>query len=582
MQWQMKANDWLTQLTDENPMRSELVELLKNEQLAEDSFYKDLAFGTGGMRGVMGPGTNRLNIYTVRKVAFGLAKYVVAQGPSAMTRGVAIAYDSRHMSEEFGLAMAKVLAEQGVTAYLFDELKPTPLLSFAVRHLRTFAGVMITASHNPPEYNGLKVYGEDGAQLPPEAADVIIHYIEASGSGLLQDTLDIEHLLSQGLVVPIGEAVEQAYIEELQTIRINKDAKDASIVFTALHGTASKPMKKVFESFGFNNVQYVQEQQQPDPNFTTVKSPNPEEAEAFELAIRYGEEVGADILLATDPDADRLGVAVRDMQNRFKLLNGNQIGTVILNYLLEEKQKAGELPSNGVVLKTIVSTDIVSAMAQKYGVELVDVLTGFKFIAEKMLEYEHTQQHTYLFGFEESYGYLIGDFVRDKDAVQIAAFMAEMAAVYKARGTTIDEVLERIYEEYGYYKEQTVSITLEGKNGAEQITHIMEYFRHHVPTVINGLAVWQKEDYKNSEATDYVTGKKVAIHLPKADVLKYKLENDAWLVIRPSGTEPKCKFYFAVKGQTERQADEMLRVISDSIMNLVNIDILQRQEVKVK
>ena len=576
MHWQTKAHDWLTQLTAEDPMKLELTELLKNEQLVEDCFYKDLEFGTGGMRGVMGPGTNRLNIYTVRKVALGLAEYVVEQGSSAMKRGVAIAYDSRHMSEEFGLEMAKVIGAQGVTAYLFDELKPTPLLSFAVRHLQAFAGVMITASHNPPEYNGLKVYGEDGAQLPPEAADVIIDYIEKSGSALLQDTTDTEQLISQGLVVSIGETVEQAYIEELQTIRINKDVRDVSMVFTALHGTASKPMQKVFESFGFNNVYYVKEQQQPDPNFTTVKSPNPEEPEAFELAIQYGQRNGADILLATDPDADRLGVAVRDMYNQFKLLTGNQIGTVILNYLLEEKQQAGELAPNSVVLKTIVSTDIVSAMAEQYGIQTVDVLTGFKFIAEKILEYETTQEHTYLFGFEESHGYLIGDFVRDKDAVQIAAFMAEIAAVYKARGTTIDQVLESIYEKYGFYKEQTVSITLEGKNGAEQITRIMDFFRNNGPTTVGGIFIQQIEDYKIGEATDCSTGEKTKIQLPKADVLKYKLENDAWFVIRPSGTEPKCKFYFAVKGQTDQQAKEILHTISDSIVNMVKTEILQR------
>ncbi|PIC95686.1 phosphoglucomutase [Sporosarcina sp. P26b] len=576
MQWKIKAQEWLAQLTDEDPMKLELTELLQNEQQAEDCFYKDLEFGTGGMRGVMGPGTNRLNIYTVRKVALGLAQYVAKQGKSAMKRGVVISYDSRHLSEEFALEMAKVIGGQGVTAYLFDALRPTPLLSFAVRHLQAFAGVMITASHNPPEYNGLKVYGEDGAQLPPEAADVIIEYIEKSGSDLIQDTVNTKQLQSQGLLVYIGDAVNQAYIKELQTIRINKEVNDVSIVFTALHGTASKPMQQAFESFGFDNVQYVKEQEQPDPNFSTVKSPNPEEAGAFELAIQYGEEDGADLLLATDPDADRLGVAVRDEQQQFKLLTGNQIGTVILNYLLEEKLKAGELPRNSTVMKTIVSTDIVSAMTSKYHIETVNVLTGFKFIAEKIHDYEKSKERSFLFGFEESYGYLIGDFVRDKDAIQTAVFMAEIAAVYKARGKTIYQVLQEIYEEYGYYKEQTVSITLEGKNGAGQITNIMDSFRNTVPTNISNINIQRIEDYQSSEAIDCSTGMKTKIDLPTSNVLKYTLENDSWLVIRPSGTEPKCKFYFATKGQSEQEATENLQMISDSVLNMVNTEILQK------
>lgn len=576
MQWKIKAQDWLTQLRDENPMKLELTELLQNEQQAEDCFYKDLEFGTGGMRGVMGPGTNRLNIYTVRKVALGLAQYVVRQGESAMKRGVAISYDSRHLSEEFALEMAKVIGGQGVTAYLFDALRPTPLLSFAVRHLQAFAGVMITASHNPPEYNGLKVYGEDGAQLPPEAADVIIDYIEKSSTDLIQDPMNTERLQSEGLLVSIGDLVDQAYIKELQSIRINKDVHDVSIVFTALHGTASVPMQQAFESFGFENVQYVKEQEQPDPNFSTVKSPNPEEAEAFELAIQYGERAGVDLLLATDPDADRLGVAVRDEQQQFKLLTGNQIGTVILNYLLEEKLKAGELPGNSVVMKTIVSTDIVSAMAAKHHIETVDVLTGFKFIAEKILEYEKTKKYTFLFGFEESYGYLIGDFVRDKDAIQTAAFITEVAAVYRARGKTIYQVLQEIYEEYGFYKEQTLSITLEGKDGADQITQIMDSFRNNAPSAINDIAIQRIEDYTSSEAINCETGEKMTIHLPTSNVLKYHLENGAWFVIRPSGTEPKCKFYFATRGQTEQEATDTLKMISDTVINKVQLEILQK------
>ncbi|PIC62596.1 phosphoglucomutase [Sporosarcina sp. P13] len=573
MQWKVKAEHWLTQLTDEDPMKKELSELLLNEMLAEECFYKDLGFGTGGMRGVMGPGTNRLNIYTVRKVGLGLAQYVVGQGVPAMKRGVVISYDTRHRSKEFALEMAKVIGGQGVTAYLFDEPRPTPLLSFAVRYQHAFAGVMITASHNPPEYNGLKVYGEDGAQLPPEAADIIIDYIVKLGTDLVRDPANVEQLISEGLLVSIGEAVDLAYMEELETIRLNKDLTDVSIVFSALHGTASKPMRQAFETFGFDNVQYVKEQEQPDPNFSTVKSPNPEEAQAFELAIQYGQRVGADILLATDPDADRLGMAVRDEQGQFKLLSGNQIGTVILHYLLEEKLAARELPQNGVVLKTIVSTDIVSVMAEKYGLQTVDVLTGFKFIAEKIREYEETKEHSFLFGFEESNGYLIGDFVRDKDAIQTAVFMAEIAAVYKGRGTTIYQVLQKVYETYGFYKELYTPITLEGKDGSEQITLIMESFRNATPLTVNGIKVQRIEDYLSSEMLECSTGKITKINLPTSNVLKYYLENGAWFVIRPSGTEPKCKFYFAARGQTEKEAIETVETICDSVLKRVQTDV---------
>ncbi|PIC63508.1 phosphoglucomutase [Sporosarcina sp. P13] len=574
MQWKVKAEHWVTQLTDKDPMKKELSELLLNEKVAEDCFYKDLEFGTGGMRGVMGPGTNRLNMYTVRKVALGLAQYVVGQGQSAKERGVVIAYDSRHLSKEFALEMAKVIGGQGVTAFLFDELRPTPLLSFAVRNLQAFAGVMITASHNPPEYNGLKVYGEDGAQLPPEAADIIIDSIAKLGIDLVQDPANEEQLATEGLLVSIGKAVDLAYMEELQTIRLNKEVTDVSIVFSALHGTASKPMRQAFETFGFEQVEYVKEQEQPDPNFSTVKSPNPEEAQAFELAIQYGERVGADLLLATDPDADRLGVVVRDEQGQFNLLTGNQIGTVILHYLLEEKVAAGELPRNGVVLKTIVSTDIVTVMAEKYGLQTVDVLTGFKFIAEKILTYKETQAQTFLFGFEESYGYLIGDFVRDKDAVQTAVFMAEIAAVYKDRGKTIYQVLQKVYEMYGFYKELNTSITLEGKDGSEQITRIMNSFRHTPPLTVTGSRVQRIEDYLSSEMLECSTGKITTIDLPTSNVLKYYLENGAWFTIRPSGTEPKCKFYFAARGQTEKEALDTVETICDSVLKRVQTDVL--------
>ena len=385
MQWKQNRDQWLEQLPEEDPVRKELVQQLSDEKQMEDCFYKDLEFGTGGMRGIIGPGTNRMNIYTVRKAALGLAQYIVEQGKAAMDRGVAIAYDSRHMSPEFALEVAKTVGSQGIQVYLFEELRPTPVLSFAIRHLQAFAGVVITASHNPPEYNGLKVYGEDGAQLPPNAADIIIGHMNELASELTIEVADEQELIEQGTLTYIGEAVDQAYIEALQTIQLNKDslAKDLSIVFTALHGTGNEPVRNGLAAFGFNNVTIVKEQELPDPNFSTVPSPNPEEPAAFELAIQYGKKVDADILLATDPDADRLGVAVKNEKGEYQVLTGNQIGALMLHYLLEQKQKNNDLPRDGVVMKSIVTSEMGREIASDFGLQTIDTLTGFKFIAEK-------------------------------------------------------------------------------------------------------------------------------------------------------------------------------------------------------
>ncbi|MEQ2468296.1 phospho-sugar mutase [Niallia hominis] len=551
-------------------LKEQLTELQTSDKLLEDSFYKHLEFGTGGMRGELGPGINRMNIYTVRKAAEGLGKYIVEQGEEAMNRGVAVAYDSRHQSPEFALEVAKVVGKLGIKSYVFEELRPTPVLSFAVRHLNTFAGVVITASHNPPEYNGFKAYGEDGGQLPPEAADTIIKYVNAVEDELTIEVMEEKELLDKGLLTYIGEDIDVAYIEKVKTIQLNRlpEAKDLKIVFTPLHGTGNKPVREGLKAFGFENVTVVKEQELPDSNFSTVKSPNPEEHAAFEIAIRYGKEIDADILLGTDPDADRLGVAVKDLNGEYTVLTGNQLGALMLEYLLSEKKAKGTLPENGIVIKTIVTSEIGRTIAKAYGIPTLDTLTGFKFIGEKIKEYEETNEHTFLFGYEESYGYLIGDFVRDKDAVQSAIFATEVAAYYKAKGLTLYEGLLEIFSKYGYYQEGLESLTLKGKDGAEQISYIMDIFRKFPIEEVNGLKVTSVEDYLTSKKVEGLT--ESLINLPKSNVIKYYLEDGSWFCLRPSGTEPKAKFYFSVKSQSLELSMKKLLDIKEAVMNKVD------------
>ncbi|MED5098938.1 MULTISPECIES: phospho-sugar mutase [Niallia] len=551
-------------------LKAQLTELQTSDKLLEDSFYKHLEFGTGGMRGELGPGINRMNIYTVRKAAEGLGKYIVEQGEEAMKRGVAVAYDSRHQSPEFALEVAKVVGKLGVKSYVFEELRPTPALSFAVRYLNTFAGVVITASHNPPEYNGFKAYGEDGGQLPPEAADIIIKYVNEVEDELTIEVLDEKELLEKGLLTYIGAEVDAAYVEQLKTIQLNRlpEAKDLKIVYTPLHGTGNKPVRAGLEAFGFENVTVVKEQELPDANFSTVKSPNPEEHAAFEIAIRYGKEINADVLLATDPDADRLGVAVKDASGEYTVLTGNQLGALMLEYLLSEKRAKGTLPENGVVIKTIVTSEIGRVIAESYGIPTIDTLTGFKFIGEKIKEFEHTHEHTFLFGYEESYGYLIGDFVRDKDAVQSAIFAAEVAAYYKAKGLTLYEGLLEIFKKYGFYQEGLESLTLKGKDGAEQIAYIMDTFRKAPIKEVKGLNVVAVEDYLTSKRSEGLT--ETLIDLPKSNVIKYYLEDGSWFCLRPSGTEPKAKFYFSVNSSSLEDSTSKLEALKLGVMEQVN------------
>lgn len=544
----------------------------QDEKKIEDSFYKNLEFGTGGMRGELGAGTNRLNVYTVRKATKGLASFIEKLGEEAKKRGVVVAYDSRHKSPEFAMEVAATLGARGITTYVFESLRPTPVLSFAVRHLYTVSGIVLTASHNPPEYNGYKVYGEDGGQLPPKEADELISYVNAVEDELTVEVADVEQLKADGLLHIIGQEVDDAYAAELNNVIINKEmvqkvGKDLKIVFTPLHGTSNISVRRGLKEVGFTDVTVVKEQELPDPNFSTVKSPNPEEHAAFEYAIRDGEKVGADVLIATDPDADRLGVAVRNHNGEFQVLTGNQTGALMLDYLLSQKKENGTLPENGVVLKTIVTSEIGRTIAKAYGLDTVDTLTGFKFIGEKIRQYEESGQYEFQFGYEESYGYLIRPFCRDKDAVQSVLFACEVAAYYKSQGKTLYDGLLEVFEKYGFFREDLVSLTLKGKDGAEKIQEMMATFRENPPKEVAGLTVVAVEDYKASIVTSLQDGHKEEIHLPKSNVLKYQLEDGSWFCLRPSGTEPKIKFYFGVKDSSLQNSEQKLLTIKEDIMN---------------
>lgn len=563
---------WYNHPTLDTELKTQLEEMKSNEKLIEDSFYKNLEFGTGGMRGELGAGTNRLNIYTVRKASEGLARFIEKQGEEAKRQGVVIAYDSRHKSPEFAIEAATTLGAHGIKAYVFESLRPTPVLSFAVRYLGAFSGIVLTASHNPPEYNGYKVYGPDGGQLPPAEADALTNFVDQVEDELTVEVASKEDLLANGLLEIIGEKVDSAYLEELKTVVVNTDivekhAKDLNIVFSPLHGTSNIPVRNGLSMLGYENVTVVKEQELPDPNFTTVKSPNPEEHAAFELSIKYGEQVNADLLITTDPDADRLGVAVRNSEGEFTILTGNQTGALMLEYLLSQKKALGTLPENGVVLKTIVTSEIGRVIAQSYGIDTIDTLTGFKFIGEKIKEYEQSGEYKFQFGYEESYGYLIRDFVRDKDAVQSVMLACEVAAYYKSQGKTLYDGLLEVFEKYGYFKEDLVSMTLKGKDGAEQIQQMMNEFRMNPPKEFAGLEVAVIEDYKESTKTilkDDVTNE---INLPKSNVLKYILSDESWCALRPSGTEPKIKFYFGVKGNSLTNSIEKLEAIKKDLLS---------------
>ncbi|MFJ7638864.1 phospho-sugar mutase [Peribacillus sp. NPDC097225] len=570
MEWKSFYTAWAGYQNLNGELRVLLEEMQRDEAKLEDAFYKNLEFGTGGMRGEIGAGTNRMNLYTVRKATVGLAQYISSFGEEAKSRGTVIAYDSRHKSPEFALEAAKTLATFGVKAYLFDELRPTPELSFAVRELNAFAGIVITASHNPPEYNGYKVYGPDGAQLPPKAADQVIQYVNAIESELDIQIKEVEALKEKGLIEIIGEELDIAYNQQLLTVPENPqlaEEMDVSLVFTPLHGTANKSVRRALKDLGYHNVHVVKEQELPDPDFSTVKSPNPEESAAFEMAIELGNQVEADLLIATDPDADRLGIAVKNEANQYVVLTGNQTGALFLDYLLSQQKEKGTIPQNGVVLKTIVTSEIGRTIAKSYGLETVDVLTGFKFIAEKINEYQKTGAHSFVFGYEESYGYLIKDFARDKDAIQAAVLAVEVCAYYKKQGLTLYQGLMNVFEKYGFYLEGLRSLTLKGMEGAKQIQGILDRFRQNPPTQIGGIPVVIAEDYQNGKKYDLRTTVEEVIELPTSNVLKYFLDDGTWVCLRPSGTEPKIKFYFGVQGSSLQESEDKLSAVINDFMS---------------
>jgi len=540
-----------------------------NEKTKEDAFYTNLEFGTAGMRGLIGAGTNRINIYVVRQATEGLARLIESKAGNEKERGVAIAYDSRHFSPEFAFESAAVLAKHGIKSYVFESLRPTPELSFAVRHLNCFAGIMITASHNPAPFNGYKVYGEDGGQMPPHDADALTTYIRAIDNPFAVEVADVEAEKASGLIEVIGEAVDVEYLKEVKDVNINpalieEFGKDMKIVYTPLHGTGEMLARRALAQAGFDSVQVVEAQATPDPDFSTVKSPNPESQAAFALAEELGRQVGADVLVATDPDADRVGVEVLQKDGSYLNLSGNQIGAIMAKYILEAHKNAGTLPENAALCKSIVSTDLVTKIAESYGATMFNVLTGFKFIAEKIQEFEEKHNHTYMMGFEESFGYLIKPFVRDKDAIQAVLVVAELAAYYRSRGLTLADGIEEIYKEYGYYAEKTISVTLSGVDGAEQIKAIMAKFRNNAPKEWNATEITVVEDFKaqTSTATD---GTVTALTTPPSDVLKYTLADGSWIAVRPSGTEPKIKFYIAVVGESNEDSQSKIANIEAEI-----------------
>ena len=567
MAYQENYQKWLDFAELPDYLRQDLENM--DEKTKEDAFYTNLEFGTAGMRGLIGAGTNRINIYVVRQATEGLARLIESKGGNEKERGVAIAYDSRHFSPEFAFESAAVLAKHGIKSYVFESLRPTPELSFAVRHLNCFAGIMITASHNPAPFNGYKVYGEDGGQMPPHDADALTTYIRAIENPFAVEVADVEAEKASGLIEVIGEAVDTEYLKEVKDVNINpalieEFGKDMKIVYTPLHGTGEMLARRALAQAGFDSVQVVEAQATPDPDFSTVKSPNPESQAAFALAEELGRQVGADVLVATDPDADRVGVEVLQKDGSYLNLSGNQIGAIMAKYILEAHKNAGTLPENAALCKSIVSTDLVTKIAESYGATMFNVLTGFKFIAEKIQEFEEKHNHTYMMGFEESFGYLIKPFVRDKDAIQAVLVVAELAAYYRSRGLTLADGIEEIYKEYGYYAEKTISVTLSGVDGAEQIKAIMAKFRNNAPKEWNATAITVVEDFKAQTATA-ADGTVTNLTTPPSDVLKYTLADGSWIAVRPSGTEPKIKFYIAVVGESNEDSQAKIANIEAEI-----------------
>ena len=567
-------NQWLENPYFDEATKEELKAIKDDENEIKERFYMDLEFGTAGLRGIIGAGTNRMNIYVVRRATQGLANYIAKVDKKS--QGVAIAYDTRHMSPEFAQEAALCLAANGIKAYIFETLRPTPELSFAVRHLGCVAGINVTASHNPPEYNGYKVYWEDGAQITPPHDTGIMGEVKAISDWNTVKTMDKEEAVKAGLFEVIGQAVDDAYMAELKKQIIHMDAiqaegKNLKIVYTPLHGTGNIPARRILKELGFENVYVVPEQELPDGDFPTVSYPNPEAAEAFELGLKLAREVDADIVLATDPDADRLGVRVKDRNGEYHDLTGNMSGCLLANYELSQRKAVnGSLPEDGALVKTIVTTNLADAIAKGYGVNLIEVLTGFKYIGQQILGFENSGKGTYLFGFEESYGCLIGTYARDKDAIVATMALCEAAAYYKTQGKTLWDAMIDMYEEFGYYKDAIQAVTMKGIEGLQKIQEIMTTLRQNPPAEFAGHKVTAVRDYKLDEITDLATGEKKPTGLPNSNVLYYELTDDAWVCVRPSGTEPKVKFYYGVKGTSLADADEKSDAMGKAVLEMVD------------
>lgn len=574
MDYREVYEQWLANPYFDDATKEELKNIAEEENEIKERFYMDLEFGTAGLRGIIGAGTNRMNIYVVRRATQGLANYIAKVGKQS--QGVAIAYDSRHMSPEFAQEAALCLAANGIKAYIFESLRPTPELSFAVRHLGCVAGINITASHNPPEYNGYKVYWEDGAQITPPHDTGIMGEVKAISDWNTVKTMDKAQAEKAGLYEVIGQKIDDAYMEELKKQVIHQDAieaegKNLKIVYTPLHGTGNIPARRILKELGFENVYVVKEQELPDGAFPTVSYPNPEAAEAFELGLKLAKEVDADLVLATDPDADRLGVRVKDKNGEYHDLTGNMSGCLLANYEIGQRRAVnGSLPEDGALIKTIVTSNLADAIAKGYGVDLIEVLTGFKFIGQQILGFENSGKGTYLFGFEESYGCLIGTYARDKDAIVATMALCEAAAYYKTQGKTLWDAMIEMYDQYGYYKDNIKSITLKGIEGLQKIQEIMDTLRKNPPAEFAGHKVVSARDYKKDTITDLATGEVKPTGLPNSNVLYYDLTDDAWVCVRPSGTEPKVKFYYGVKGTSLEDADEKSAVMGKAVLDMVN------------
>ncbi|MFJ7827729.1 phospho-sugar mutase [Psychrobacillus sp. NPDC096623] len=568
MRYRQLYDQWNNYTDLESNWKENLQLIAKDEKQIEDAFYRDLEFGTGGMRGEIGAGTNRINTYTVRKATTGLASYIKGAGAEAMERGVVIAYDSRRYSPEFAREAANTLASNGIKAYLYMEPRTTPQLSFSVRHLNAFMGIVITASHNPPEYNGYKVYGEDGAQLNLADAEVVIEHVNDAGDALHIDQRNPD----KQLIIQLDERLDQIYMDALKTVQENEEFAPSSnlkVVFSPLHGASGTTVQRILNEVGYKHIYYVEEQMEPDGDFPTVESPNPEEQSAFEYAIQHGEKTESDILIAVDPDGDRVGIAVKSASG-YKLLTGNQTGAILIEYLLSQLKEKGNIPANGRVFKTIVTSDLGRVIAEYYGVSTENVLTGFKFIGEKIKQYEETKEFQFLFGYEESYGYLIKDFARDKDAVQSVLAIIEAAAYYKRQGMTLLEVLTQLYERHGYYLEGLQSVTKKGVSGVNAIQNLLKQLRTNTITEIAGISVLSQEDYLHSVRT-FTDGRETEeIFLPKSNVIKYFLSDGSWVCVRPSGTEPKIKYYYGVLSGSEAESSEKLQALQNDFSLKMN------------